>query len=120
MSLTWFIKICSMRQHRHEILLVYSVSNLGRYQHLSLTEEGSSSLRLPLISVDSKVAFVPINENTYLLTNIMEQTFLDGATPDGSTTLRTALSLDDLWQVIQNPVMDAWYDNTCSADMARR
>ncbi|KAF5406231.1 Polycystin 2 like 1 transient receptor potential cation channel [Paragonimus heterotremus] len=84
-------------------------NNRDLYIHTTLRELILYVLFLITLMI---VAFVPINENTYLLTNIMEKTFLDGATSDGTTTLRTALNLDDLWQVIQNPVMDAWYDNT--------
>ncbi|CAH8648471.1 unnamed protein product [Dicrocoelium dendriticum] len=56
------------------------------------------------------IAFIPINENTYVLTKMMERTFLETVVSEADdTTLSSVNSLDDLWKVIRGPFMSAVY-----------
>ncbi|GAA37006.2 polycystin 2 [Clonorchis sinensis] len=57
------------------------------------------------------VAFVPINENTYLLKKTLERTFMEATLPDSEDSLTTVNDMDGLWEVIKGPILNALYDN---------
>ncbi|TPP55950.1 Polycystic kidney disease protein 2 [Fasciola gigantica] len=57
------------------------------------------------------IAFGPINNKSYLLTNTMENTFMTSTVTDGGLSLSSVNSMDDFWQVLKGPVMDALYNN---------
>ncbi|KAA0196751.1 Polycystin 2 [Fasciolopsis buskii] len=57
------------------------------------------------------VAFGPINDKSYLLTNMMENTFMSNTGANGDISLSSLNNMDDFWKVLQGPVMEALYDN---------